>query len=65
METLAGVSCKHSQSTYAVLQKSLQQEWAFVQGITPGIVNAFVPVEKALQDTFVPDLFDGLGEGAP
>ena len=31
METLAGVSCKHPQSVYAELQKSFQQEWAFVQ----------------------------------
>ena len=32
--------------------------------VTPGIGNAFVPVEKVLRETFVPDCFEGLGEGA-
>ena len=40
VETLSRVSCKHPQSAYAVLQKSLQQEWSFVQRVTPGIGNA-------------------------
>ena len=31
METLLGVTHKHPQSAYAVLQKSLQYEWEFVQ----------------------------------
>ena len=65
VETLAGVSRKHPQSAYAVLQKSLQQEWAFVQRVTLGIGNAFCPVEKAMKETFVSALFEGLGEGAP
>ena len=47
VETLSGVSRKHPQSAYARLQKSLQQEWAFMQRVTPGIGNAFVPVETA------------------
>ena len=37
----------------AGLEKSLQQEWEFVQRVTPGINNAFGPVEKALRETFV------------
>ena len=65
VETLAGVSRNHPQSTYAGLQKSLQKEWALVQRVTPGIRYDFGTVEKALQETFVPDLFKGLGEGAP
>ena len=36
-----------------------------MQRVTPGIVDAFGLVEKALQDTFVPALFERLGEGAP
>ena len=63
--TLAGVSRKHPQSLYARLQKSLQRECAFVQQVTPCFGNAFGPVEKALRETFVPELFEGLGEGAP
>ena len=60
-----GVSRKHPQSAYAVLQKSLQQEWSFVQWVTPGIRDAFGPVEEALQETFILALFQGLGEGTP
>ena len=65
VETLAGVYRKHPKSAYSGLQKSLQQEWAFVQRVTPGIRDAFGSVEKALQETFVLALFQGLGEGAP
>ena len=57
MRTLAGVYRKHPQSPYARLQNSLQQEWVFVQRVTPGIGDAFVPVEEALQETLFPALF--------
>ena len=36
-----------------------------MQWFNPGIGDAFVPVERALQETFVPALLEGLGEGAP
>ena len=65
VEILAGVSCKHLQSSYAGLQKLLQQEWEFVQWVTPGIGDAFRPVETALKETFVTALFEGLGNGVP
>ena len=61
---LSGVSCKHPQSAYAGLQKSIHQEWAIVERVTPGIGDAFVPVEKALWETLLPALFEGLVEGA-
>ena len=64
-ETLTEVSHKNPQSEYEELQKSLQQEWAIVQQVTPGIYNNFGPVEKALQETFLPELFERIGEGAP
>ena len=60
-----GVTKKHFQYTYAGLQKSLQHEWAFVQWVTPRIRNAFGPVEQALWETFIPALFQGLGELTP
>ena len=63
METLEEVSHKHPQSSYDRQQKSLHQDWAFVQQVTPGIGDAFGPLEKALQETFVQELFEGLGEG--
>ena len=34
-----------------------------MQRATPGMGNAFEPVEKALRETFVPVLFKGLGDG--
>ena len=36
-----------------------------MQRFTPGIGYAFGPVEQALQETFIPALFQGLGEGTP
>ena len=36
-----------------------------MQRVTPGIDDAFRPVEKALRETFVPALFEGLREGVP
>ena len=67
MGIIAGVSCRHPHSVYAGLQKSLQQEWAFLQRVTPGIKYVFVLLEKALRETFLPALFEGLegGGGAP
>ena len=65
VEILAGVSLKHPQSSYSVLQNSLQQEWAFVEWVNLGIGNAFHPVETALRETFVPSLFEGMGNGFP
>ena len=44
---LDGVTPKHPQSAYAGLQKSLQQELAFLQRVTPGVGDFFGPVEKA------------------
>ena len=57
MVTLAGFFLKHLQSAYAGLQKSLQQEWAFLQRVTLGIGNAFSPIEKALRENFFLTLF--------
>ena len=36
-----------------------------MQQFKPGIRDAFVPVEEALRETFLPDLFQGPGEGTP
>ena len=63
--TLAGVARKHLQSAYAGLQKSLQQEWTFVQRLTPGIGDVFGPVEEDIEKAFFPALFEGVGDGAP
>ena len=65
VETLTGVSHKHPQSANAGPHNSIQKEWALIQWVTPGIGEAFGPVEKALRETFVSALFEGQGEGAP
>ena len=57
--TLTGVARRHPQTTYVVLQKSLQQEWAFVQRVTPDIGIYFQAVEYKLRYTFLPALFQG------
>ena len=61
VETLVGVYRKHPKSAYAGLQKLLQQEWEFMQRVTPDIRDTFSSVEKALRETVVTALFQGLG----
>ena len=56
---MTGVTRPHPQTSYSGLQKSLQQEWAFVQRVTPDTGIAFQVVEDALQDIFLLDLFQG------
>ena len=65
VRTLAGVAHKHPQSAYAGLQKSLQQEWEFIQRVTSGIGDAFGPVEEEIATAFLPALFEGVGDGVP
>ena len=65
VKLLEGVAHKHPQSAYAGLQKSLQKEWDFVQRVTPGVGDAFGPVEEALREIFVPALYEGLRGGVP
>ena len=36
-----------------------------MQRVTPGVEEAFGPVEEALREVFVPALFRGLSEGVP
>ena len=62
VRTLSEVARKHPQSANSGMHKLLQQEWVFMQWVTPHIWDAFGPVEVALRDTFMPDLFQGVGE---
>ena len=50
---------KHPQTAYTGLQKSLQQEWDFVQRITLDIGSVFRPMEDVLHNAFLVDLFKG------
>ena len=56
---MSGVAHRHLQMAYTGLQKSLQQEWAFVQRVTPGIGMAFQTVKYEMRDTFLLTLFQG------
>ena len=46
----------YPQTTYAGLQKCLQNEWQFLHRVIPGIGDLFVPVEEALTKHFFPAL---------
>ena len=57
--TLTGVARRHPQTAHVGLQKSLQQDWAFVQRVTPDIGMAFHVVENTLRDILLLALFQG------
>ena len=63
VQTLLGVDRQNPQTAYYGIQKSLQQEWAFMQQATPDIEDAFGPVEDALRDYLLLALFQGIREG--
>jgi hypothetical protein len=52
------VAVRYPQSAYAGLQKSLQQEWKFLQRVVPEIGDRFAGVEQAISANFLPALFD-------
>jgi hypothetical protein len=54
---LASAAPNFSQAAYSGLQKSLQQEWQFVQRVTKSIGPEFEAVEVALSRTFLPKLY--------
>jgi hypothetical protein len=54
---LAGIAPKYPHTAYTGLQKSLQNEWQFVQRVKPGIGDHFHRVKVALATKFLPALF--------
>jgi hypothetical protein len=58
---LSKVVGRYPQAAYAGLQKSLQQEWQFLQRVTNGLSDEFEVVEEVLAENFLPSLF-GNGE---
>jgi hypothetical protein len=54
---MAKVAGRHPQTAYAGMQRSLQQEWEFIQRVTDGLSNEFDAIEQALNDKFLPALF--------
>ena len=63
--TLATVCKRYPQLAYAGLQKSLQQEWQFLQRVTDGISTEFQAVESSLKDDFLPALLGQSKVGEP
>ena len=59
MEVLARVERQHSQTAYAGLKKSLQQEWDFIQSVTPVVGGYFIPFGEALHNSFLLALLRG------
>ena len=59
LATLSGVARRHPQIAYAGLQMSLQQDWAFMQRVTPDIGMDLQVVADALRDIFLPVIFKG------
>jgi hypothetical protein len=55
--SLAAAAVKFPQSAYSGLQRSLQQEWQFVQRVVRNIGEKFPDMEKELNHTFLPALF--------
>jgi hypothetical protein len=66
VKELAMVAEQYPQAAYAGLQKYLQQEWQFLQGVTKRLGDEFRDIEKALQKDFLPALFgDDLANNIP
>jgi hypothetical protein len=66
IKELAMVAERYPQAAYAGLQKSLQQEWQFLQRVTEGLSKEFQDIEQALQWEFLPALFgDEIANGLP
>ena len=57
IQSLAAAARAHPQAAYAGLQRSLQQEWQFVQRVVRDAGQFFDPVVQALHGTFLPALF--------
>eukprot|EP00978_Attheya_sp_CCMP212_P005533 scaffold12431_cov57-Attheya_sp.AAC.8 len=63
--TIAKVCQHYPQLAYAGLQKSLQQEWQFLQRVTDGISTEFESVKSSLKDDFLPGLLGQSKIGQP
>jgi len=56
VKDLANVSGHFPQSAYAGLVKALQNEWTYIQRLTPNIGPYFAPVESAIHSVFIKKL---------
>ena len=59
VEVFAGLAHRHQKKAYSGLQKSLQQDWDFIQISTLDIGEVLHPVKEDLQNYLLPALFQG------
>ena len=59
VETLSGMKSHHQYKAYSRIQKSLPQDWKFLQCFTPHIGPIFAPVYKSMWENFLPALVFG------
>ncbi len=56
LKKLSTISVEQPQAAYAVLVKSFQHEWSFLQRVTPQCSLLFSPIEHTLSTDFLPSL---------
>ena len=57
VKCLSKIAEKQPQAAFAVLVRSLQCEWQFLQCVIPNCANHFVPLDDVLTSTFLPAVF--------
>ena len=57
VEALSKIAKNHPQAAYAGMQRSLQQEWQFLQRVTEDLGPTFCGIEERLAKKFIPALF--------
>jgi hypothetical protein len=57
IKKLSKVALRYPQTAYAGLAKSLQSEWMYLQRVTDQCGDAFAPIDKAIEEDFLPALF--------
>ena len=66
VENLTKAAESQPQAAHAVLTKSLQLEWAYLQRVVPNCADAFVPLRDSINGKFIPAVLwgdFGAGEG--
>ena len=57
VRTLGQVARRFPHTAYCGVTMSLQSEWQYLQRVVPGTGKYFGPVERAIRDVFLPNLF--------
>ena len=57
MELLSNITADQPQLAFIALTRSLQQEWLYLQRVTPNCSELFADIEYLLVNRFLPSLF--------